>query len=1206
VAARLRFLLGRAGSGKTFACLDAIRRELRAGPDGPPLILLTPEQATFQMERALLLAADVRATHRAHVLSFQRLAARVMQATGLGAQPLLGELGKRMVLRALIHRHGPRLQVFGKAARQPGFVDKLANTLAELRAYRCRPEDLEGRRALLAGGPNRVLAAKLHDLALIYRAFADYVDGRFTDPDELLNVVAAHLGASGVAEGARVWVDGFMGFTPQELEVLRALWRVAERVEIALCLDPGAAGEELSGGGGALPAAGSGHAPELDLFAPTRETYAQLMALAQEDGLEIEEPRLLSQNPPPRFAASPPLALVERELFGARKVRPGGDGAGAVKLVAAADARTEVEACAREILRLARQRGWRFRDMAVVVRELETYRDLIAAVFASYGIPYFIDTRRPLSHHPLTELVRSALEAVANGWPTEAVVRCLKTDLLPISRDEADRLENYALEHGIEGAAWVRDEPWTYRRRYTLDDNDRAAAEAGLQDLEEINAARDRALGPLRRLAERLQAAVCARDMAAAVWDMLDELGVAAALERWMEAAEAAGKPEEVQEHARAWQGMMQILDELVDAMGDQQLSMGEFRQIVEAGLESLRIGLVPPGLDQVLVGSVERSRQPDIKAAFVLGASDGSFPKRPAEDVIFNDRERELLAETRLVLSPTSRAMLLREQYLMYISLTRASDFLWVSWPTADKQGREIAPSFVVRRLRELFPDLKVQPVPVEPASDEGWLERMVDGERLTALLAARLRRHRAGEQAGPLWWSMYQWVARDPELRRRAEGVFAALDHHNAVPPLPPPVAQDLYGATLRTSVTRLESFAACPFQHFAAYGLGLKERPEWRLDRLQAGIFLHAALRRFVDELRERGTDWGQLDDASARTLADACVDELLPALGGELMLSSARHAFLGEVLRRTVRRAVWVLTEHARRGRFRPAAVEVAFGRPGAAWGPWVIPLAGERELRLRGQIDRVDLAQDDAGRVYVRVIDYKSSDRDLKPGLVVHGLSLQLPVYLAVAVQHAGDLARAAGLGPGGPVYPAGALYFPVREPLLNQDVPVDGAELDALLRRSLRMRGLFIDQPHVLELMDVRVSGAGSDLLMVKVNKDGRVSRNSNTASLDDFAALMEFVRLRLANLAERILDGEIAVAPYRMGHVRPCSNCPYRGVCQFDSLVEGNGYRDLPSLDRAAAWERIHAACTTAGGGANAAGPARGVAGPAREGTVR
>lgn len=1196
MAARLQFLLGRAGSGKTYACLEAIRREVRRGPDGPPLVLLTPEQATFQMERALLAGSGLRATHRAHVLSFQRLAARVMQDTGLGARPLMGELGKRMVLRALIHRHGPRLQLFRKAARQAGFVDRLANTLKELRAYECSPDDLFLRHQLLGDGPHRLLAAKLHDLALIYQAFTKYVEGRFTDPDAVLTAVSEHLAQSPIARGARVWVDGFAGFTPQEFSVLRALWRVAERMEIALCLDPSVVD-------------GDGPAAELDLFAPTRETYQQLLAMAREDGVLITETRVLPGTAPrgtalPRFAAAPVLAHLERELFLPRgrafREEVGSD---SLQVVAAANAREEVEAAAREIVRLVRERGWRYRDMAVIVRQLEGYRDLIAAVFRSYGIPHFIDSRRPLSHHPLTELVRSVLEIAATRWPTEAVVRCLKTDLLPLSRDEADRLENYAYEHGIDGVGWVRDAPWRFARRYTLDEEGASApgegSEACPDDAAALDEVRRRALDPVRRLTERLGRARTARDMAAALWDLLEELQVAAALEQWMESAAAAGTPEEVQEHAGAWQGILQVLDELVDALGDQTLTVAEFRQIVEAGLESLRIGLVPPGLDQVLVGSVERSRQPDIKAALVLGVHDGGFPLAPAEDVIFNDQEREMLAASRLVLSPTSRSLLLREQYLMYISLTRASRYLWVSYPTADARGRELAPSFIVRRLRELFPGLRPAAAPLEPVHDEGWLDRAVDADRLVAVLAARLRRHRAGEPAGRLWWQIYQWVAQDPQLRRRAERLFAALNHHNAVPPLPSPVARALFGSPLRSSVTRLESFAACPFQHFAAYGLGLRERPRWRLDHLQVGIFLHAALRRFVEILQDADTDWGQLDDETALGLADRCVDELLPRLGSELMLSSARHAFLGEVLRRRVRRAVWALTEHARRSQFRPVLVEAAFGRRGGALGRWTVALPHGERLELAGQVDRIDLARDRRGRLWLRVIDYKSSALDVRLGEVVHGLTLQLPIYLAVAL-HCGDrLAGAAGEPPGTPVLPAAAVYFPVRDPVLHQDAPVTQDVLDGLLRRELRMRGLFVDEPEVLLLMDDRL-GSGSELLMVSLKKDGTVDQRSNVASLEDFAALTDYAGRQAAALAGRILAGEIPVAPYRLGSRRPCTTCPFHSVCQFDPLVEGNGYRRLPTLSRSEAWDRLRIA--PAGGHAVAV-PGPGVPGLAAPG---
>lgn len=1155
---KLGFILGRAGTGKTHLVLQAIRRELQERPDGPPIVLLTPEQATFQMERALLAEAPVRASSRAQVLSFQRLAVRVMQAAGGGARPRLGELGKRMVLRAIIQRHENALKLFGAAARQHGFVDKLARTLTELKQYRVGPQEL-ARRAPHAAAANPILGMKLHDLSLVYQSFNEYTAHRFIDPDDVLDVVAELLPASGLLAGARVWVDGFTGFTPQELEVLRALWRVAERMDVALCLDP---------------------AGDAEPFVPTRETYERLRNMAAEDGVEVEEPVVLDGRPPQRFRRAPLLAHLERELFR----RPGqvfrgeeasGGAAGGeppLKIVAAANPRLEVEAAAREIVRLCRERGWRYRDIAVIVRDLAPYQDLVEAVFSDYGIPYFIDSRRSLSHHPLVELVRSALEAATGGMRTEAVVRCLKTDFFPVTRDEVDKLENYALAHGIDRDGWLQTEPWRYVRRYTLaPEEEKLSAEEEAQ-LAEINGVRERALAPLRDLRRELLQARTGRDMAAALWRFLERLNVAGALERWMAEADAAGRPEEVQEHQRAWQGIIQLLDEYVGALGATSPEPVEFRQIIEAGLETLRVGLIPPSLDQVMVGSVERSRQPDIRAAFILGAGEGRFPAAPAEDVIFTDAEREQLAALRVELSPTSKQQLLREQYLLYVSLTRASDYLWISYPAADAEGQELAPSPVVRRLLRLFPHVRETSEPLEPVTDEELLGRVTNARQLAAAVAARLRRHRAGEAAGFVWWHLYGWIASDEALRRTARPVFAALNHHNRVPPLPAEVAAALFGTPLQGSVSRLETYAACPFQHFARYGLRLEERPRLVLDAALTGTFVHAALRLLVERILERNLDWGALAEEEALALADECVDRLIPHLAGEILLSSARYGYLAEAMRRSVRRAVKILTEHARHSRFRPVHVELAFGRGSEGIPPLALDLADGGRLELSGQIDRIDAADGRSGR-WVRIIDYKSSRRDLRLAEVVHGLSLQLPIYLAVVLELAEK-----GVLLGGKARPAAIVYFPVRETLLRKDAPVPEEQLEKLLRRELRMRGLFLADPEVLQMLADDVVG-GSDFIAAAVTKAGTVDKRTSAASEDDFAALVRFARGKAAALAENIRSGDIQVAPYALGERTACQLCSFRSICQFDPLVEGNGYRRLEMYDRDQAWAAIREA---------------------------
>lgn len=1185
VTAELRFLLGRAGTGKTHACLEAIRRDLvERGPDGPPLLFLTPEQATFQMERALLEDASVGATGRAQVLSFQRLAARVLQRTGGGAKPRLGELGKRMLLRALVQRHGRELKLFGRAARRPGFIDRLAGALSELRQYNVRPEDLA--RRLEQAEDGSPLAAKMHDLHLLYERFAADVDERFTDPDELLNVVAAALPASGFATGARLWIDGFAGFTPQEFVVLRALWNVAEEVNIALCLDPrvvppGERGRSSSGDG---PGPG-------DLFTPTAETYERLREFAREDRVRVLEPVLFTARRPPRFA-SERLRHVERELFrrpgrpyNAREEASGDAGAAgpSLRLVAAAGPRTEVEVAAREILRLVRERGWRFRDMAVIVHDLAPYEDLIKSVFNDLDIPCFIDSRRRLTHHPLTELIRSLLEAYAGGWPAEAVLRCLKTDFFPVTRDEVDKLENYALEHGIQGRGWTDDKGWRFVREFTLGPEATRPGPGDEKRLDELNDIRDRAVGPLRHMARAFAKAKNARDFAAALWDGLERLGVAATLESWIEVAQQAGRVDEAQEHERAWDGVVQLLDELVNALGTVGMTGPEFRQIVEAGLESLTVGMVPAGLDQVMVGTVERSRQPDIKAAFVLGAADRSFPPPPGEDVIFTDAERKKLTRMELRLSPTSREESVRQQYFLYILLTRASEFLWVSYPVADGQGKEQAPAATFRRLQQLFPGEDVISEEIEPEDDGSLLARIASVDDLVGTLALRLRRHRAGRPASRRWWELYDYVARRKDLRERALPLFEALDYDNATPPLPDGLARQLFGTPLATSVSRLETFAACPFRHFAQHGLRLRERETWQLDAAAKGTFLHAALRLFVEKLADRGLDWGALSDEEARAVADEAVDELTPNLAGEILLSSARHAFLAATLRNRVQRAVWALTEHARRGRFRPVAVEASFGRSRALWSGLVLDLGDGDEMRLAGQIDRVDAAQDEAGRTWVRVIDYKSSARSLPPGRVGLGLALQLPLYMAVVQQAAargekGDVVDAHGLWSGEPVLPAALLYFPVRDPFLRVDEPVDEAEWEALVRNALRMEGMFVDEVPVLRLMDEGLA-EGSRLIKIRVTKAGSVYKGSSAAPPERLERLLRHAEQTAVALGRDILSGRIEAAPYRIGNERACTYCPLKAVCRFDPMVEGNGYRRLEVPAGEEAWRLIEEA---------------------------
>ncbi|NLG80318.1 MAG: helicase-exonuclease AddAB subunit AddB [Firmicutes bacterium] len=1214
----LRFIMGRAGTGKTTLCLNEVRSALREDPCGPPIILLVPEQATFQVEHALVNTPDLPGFMRAQVLSFKRLAGRLLQELGGGARRDIGELGKLMVLRSLVLQKSGELSIFVKGSEKYGFAECLAETLRELTMYRVGPEDLEARVADLerAGFGTTALALKLRDLALIARAYRGYLGDRFQDPDDHLSLAATKIARSTLTKGALIWVDGFRGFTPQEYSVLEALFSAASRVSVALCLDPNALGRPLQ---------------DTELFRPTRETYDNLTALARKLGMEIEPPVILPAAGPWALGGatgtrtgvgtrtstgtssttstwtgtgtgagigtrSAPLSHLERE-FGSRRPSPFGEEPHGVRLVAAANPRAEVEAAAREILRLAREEGMRFRDIGVIVADLETYHDLIQPIFKDHGIPFFIDRRRSVGHHPLIELVRSALDVVCEDWAYDPVFRYLKTDLVPVSRREVDLLENFVLARGIRGRRWLDSDPWKYRRAFGLED---VAEDAALRPEDEemtraIAEARSKATSALGafyrkvvgdagggavegRVKGTVRGTKPVRDMARALFELLADLHVRKRVEEWAQEAMGSGDIEAAREHQQVWNAVIGLLDEVVEALGNETTDASGFREVIEAGLQGMTLGLIPPALDQVIVGSVERSRHPGLRAAFVLGATYDAFPRRVLEETIFSDYEREMLEERGLVLAPTSRVAQFHEQYNVYVALTRAREYLWVSYPMADGEGRALRPSPVRAQLKAVFPKLVEEFAGDEASfSPEEALDAITSEARAAAMLVRHFRASATSPSSGGaegqdiFWLNLYEWLVEDPERRLRASRVLKSLAFTSQVERLQEATVRALYPNPIRTSVSRLENFARCPFAHFAGNTLGLAERELFRLEPPGMGTFIHEALRKLIDDLGDERTLASMTDDDIAASVT-RIVDELAPRLQNEILRSSARYRYIERVLTRILKRSATVLKEHANRSEFRSVRREVAFGRGyggGDSLPGLELEIDGGRHLSLVGRIDRVDMAK--AGDIsYLRVIDYKSSRRSLNLSDVYYGLALQLLVYLAVAEVHSDKLAGASAK-------PAGALYFPATDPVVSLPGPVDDKALENRRKRLLKMTGIIVGDAGVVKLMDTKVQGA-SDIVPARLTKDGEVAKSSGNSVIDHgrYSVLRKFLLGKIRELSSRIVAGEVAPRPYRRGKFRACQWCSFKPVCGFDILLPGNEYRTITNLKNDEFWAAV------------------------------
>lgn len=1172
-------MIGRAGSGKTTRFLDEIREQLLRREDGPPLIMLVPEQATFQTEYSLASSPGLTGTLRAQTLSFRRLAFRVMQDTGGTARVHIDDTGKKMLLHNIIRRRKSDLRLFQQADGQMGVLDRINEMFSEFKRYRITPELLEEYLCgETTGSPvpeTGMLQDKLHDLSLIYNDFEAALSKHYVDSEDYLTLLAGQIGRSAYLRDAEVWIDGFHGFTPQEFEVVGQLMKACRRVSIALCLDKD------------YQAWDKPH--ELDLFYPTASTLVRLKQLAEEFGIASDPAVLLDASPPPRYAASPELAHLERGFE--RRSKWSGPVAPKpqISVHAAVHRRAEVEGAAKEILRLVRDEHYRWRDLAVTVRNAEGYGDLISAVFRDYGIPHFFDRKRTVSHHPLIELIRSALETVNGGWRYDSVFRCVKTDFfLPfygereedlllgeeefvrIGRNRLDLLENYVLSVGIQGGKWTDSERWTYRLLQSLDADNEQQDDEAEQFLQEIHALRWRVAGPLLELQKALRAAEDVRGMAEALFVFLQSLRVPERLERWSRQCVKLGQAEKAREHAGIWGSVLDVLDQIVEMMGGETIGAELFGGMLEAGLDSIRLGLVPPALDQVLIGSVDRTRSSRIKICFMLGVNDGVLPSRIEEDGVINEKEREQLQAAGLQLAPGSRRRLMDEQFLIYTVLASPSDRLWLSYPLADEEGRALLPSEIIRQVKTMFPASEGGMLVADPSAEEhpdGHWRFVSHPERALSHLMNQLRQWKRGTPLPAVWRELYNWFQSRPEWRDKLQALMSSLFYENRELPLSPETSLLLYGERLRASVSRMEMFVACPFAHFASYGLGLRERKIHRLEAPDIGQLFHAALSMIAMDLQRENLSWGQLSPAACRQRAETAVDRLSPKLQSEILFSSGRYQYMARKLKEIVGRASVVLGEHARRSGFAPVGLEIPFGQ-GQPIPPLTFPLDNGATMELIGRIDRIDRADTEQG-VLLRVIDYKSSAKALRLAEVYYGLSLQMPAYLDVAVTNADKWL-------GTKAIPAGALYFHVHNPILSLPGVIPQEEAEAKLFKQFKMKGLVLADRGAVSLMDTHLEKGHSELIPVALTANGQFYKNSSVITLEEWDKLKGHVRKVIRGVGRGIAEGRVDIQPYRYAAKTACSTCSYQSVCQFDPQYEGNGYKFLRVRSKEEIWNLI------------------------------
>ncbi|MCC6422886.1 MAG: PD-(D/E)XK nuclease family protein [Phycisphaerales bacterium] len=1143
----VRFVIGRSGSGKSAHCVGRIADACRAESLGSPILWIVPKQATFQAERQLACSAGLQGYCRARVQSFDQLAREVLAECGGVAIPEINPFGRQMILGHLLRKHEADLRYFGSVARQTGLIGRLDATLAELERSGKSAGDLKALLAELDQTPGddaqtSSLRLKLHDLHLIAGAYDQYLGQERLDPHRRLGQVLSSISQCGSLRGCTVFVDGFFEFNVDERQTLSALAKTANEMWIALTADPDSP-----------TLADPHHLPdEMDLFHQTLDAYRRLYFRFREDDIEIESPLLMRTVH--RFQ-SPDLANIQSYWM---QPPPADAQAGGLELVEAPHRRAEAEAAADCVRELVGQ-GMRYRDIAILCRDIGQYHELLDAAFREREIPYFADHRRGMSHHPLLEMLRCILVVARQDWPNEALMMLSKTGLVKgIDLDDADRLENYVICHRIHGTAWVAAEPWSFLGGSRDELTGEPKPDPNNTD---IDALRRLLVDPLRRWLDGplRTGQFPLRQYATALYETLRGYAVGETLERWMKEAEAAGSLERRDEHEQTWNELIALLDLMVDILGDEPLTAADFAEILESGLDQFDLALTPPTVDQVLIGQMDRTRLSDVRAVLALGLCEGSFPRRCGEDLILCDDERRELRHWRLEIDPDSRRQLLDENLLAYRAFTRPSNRLIVFRPEADDAGRPLPRSVYWDALTRLCPDAPVRSI--SPDADD--LATLSTPRRLVTRM---MRWAREPDESNSAMSALYQWLATYPKcddamdvMRVRA---WRALKYHNDAS-LPDELAIQLFGLPLETSATRLESFAACPFQHFLRYGLSLQQRGDDQMSIGDQGWAYHQILGRFIGQMLKNNTDWQRMKPEQREKAVGRIAHAIGLTLKGQVLLDSARNQFVLNRIARTVEQVLSAQAAALSHGRFAPAYTQVRYGGEGALL-PLTLKTPSGQTIHLQGGIDRIDLIDKDHSAV---IYDYKLKGGTFSLDKAYYGLSLQLPAALLALKSGGASLT-------GQKVSPMGAFYVQLHRELESVKHPDDAVSPDdPAFHLRIKPRGIF-DQ-RCADSLDGETEDGKSKVYQFSINKkDGRYSTKSDVVSGEQFDAFLDHISRTMAELSQQLLEGMIPIRPYLMEQTSACSRCDLQAVCRFE--VEQNRYLPLEKIKREEVLNRV------------------------------
>ena len=1136
----LRFYFGPSGSGKSHRIYEEIMQRAAQEP-GRNFLIIVPDQFTMQTQKDLVMRSDRGGILNIDVLSFGRLSHRILEEVGTKEMPVLDDTGKSLVLQKIAADLKEQLPAMGSLLHKQGYIHEVKSAISEFMQYGISTQDMD---KLIASAEKRgALAMKLRDLKALYRGFQDYIRDHFITTEETLDVLRRSLVKSKILPDSVVVFDGFTGFTPIQNRLIQELMRVCEETIVAVTIGEEEDPYQMDG--------------EQKLFHLSKKTVADLVKLAAEAEVTRGED-VFVKGGPNRFTEAPALCYLEQNLF-RYQYEPYTEKQCEIRMFEALSPREEVHQTALYIRKLIREEGLTYRDIAVVIGDLEGYASYVETEFGQLEIPCFLDRTRGIVLNPMIEYIKSALQLYIRDFSYDTVFHFLRSGMADISREEIDELENYVIRTGARGYR-------TYSRLFTRKTEEMQQG-SGQEDTERAEETMERLNRIRQQFADTVEILHMAPRAKAGeyvdhLYDFLEQNQVQQKLLNYQQQFEQEGDLAKAREYAQIYRLVMDLLDQIYELLGEEEISLQEFADILEAGFGEITVGTIPQNVDRIVVGDMERTRLKQVKVLFFLGVNDGNIPKNASKGGIISDMDREFLIESGTEMAPSPRQQMYIQRLYLYLNMTKPSERLYLSYAKVNSDGKGIRPSYLIDTVRKLFPQLAV-----EYPQNRSRLEQIEGRQEGARYLAEELREYADGtlrEEERQDFYLMYRAYEADPEGRDR---LTAAAFRRYKESGLSRIVARALYGRQLENSVSRLETYAACACRHFLQYGLSLQEREEFGFEVSDMGNVYHAVLENFAGKLAESGRTWWDFDENFATQAIKEAVEGYAATYGETVLYSSARNEYAITRMSRILTRTVLTLQQHLKQGSFQPDDYELSF-RFAENLDSIHVDLSEEEKMHLQGRIDRIDVSED-AEHVYVKVIDYKSGNKKFDLAALYYGLQLQLVVYMNAAME------LESRKHPDKEIVPAALLYYHIDDPTIETPVELTQEQINEEILTKLRMNGVVNSDPAVVERLD-RFLQDKSKVIPVEKKKDGSFSARSGILSREELHVVSAYVDTKIRQIGREILDGKIAANPYEKGNEEACTYCAYKKVCGFDGSIPGYEKRQLEDLDKQTLMQRM------------------------------